>query len=800
MIAIQHLPLRRISIIALVAFVSSFISYPSAHAQATGPTVDECSSGEVDSSYGVEETVCLSGSQSGLNAYAEVDNGGGGSGAANWVGVAATLLKSSTTVWSSGDVSGGTEESVSGGVTPVLNVWYTLNSTFDEGVCNYGGCNSWYGMGGLSVAVEVTGGPPAAPTNLAAQAGNASAGLTWTGSSGATSYNVYQGTSSGGESSTPVATGITGTSYIAAGLTNGTAYYFKVTAVGTGGTSGYSNETSTTPQPPATTVYSFSVNYDAASNVSGYNDSVMGTWSVVTSGGSSGYDSLNRLIAAKATAGPYYSQSAPIQAVWSYDSFGNRKSEQFNGSPSGTVPVPVTSYPAPNTNNQTPSVQVGTSIYTPKYDAAGNVICDNYVSGQCMVSPSTNAYSFDADGRLCAVDASSGAYGYLYDADGTRVAKGTIQVVLVTVNGQQVLSCDTNPSDTTTYNHFIPTTAYVLDSGNQQMTEVTTSNGGGQWTWKHTNVSASGQLVATYSTSSGQPALNFHFTDWLGTRRVLTDSLGNTQQSCHSLPYGNGEDCTPTPTEQLFTGKERDQESSNDYFGARYYESSMGRFMSPDWNDDPEPTPYAELDDPQSLNLYGYARNNPLTNNDPDGHGCQTTTFRTEFAGQITMQATVTDNSTCSWFVWQPLLHPSYHLGGQYTRWDTKAIHAIFDPIMGDRTCPPKGCNPIEDDDAIPFVPGGFSLELKPLASSPELQAIINELYRSSDTVLGGTAGAIRQEIKNGIAVGGKMHFTKGVQRALQLEKSIAGAKFSGSDLDLARAILQDLRNAMSGK
>ena len=33
-----------------------------------------------------------------------------------------------------------------------------------------------------------------------------------------------------------------------------------------------------------------------------------------------------------------------------------------------------------------------------------------------------------------------------------------------------------------------------------------------------------------------------------------------------------------------FTGKERDTESGNDYFGARYYSSSMGRFMSPDWS------------------------------------------------------------------------------------------------------------------------------------------------------------------------------------------------------------------------
>lgn len=60
------------------------------------------------------------------------------------------------------------------------------------------------------------------------------------------------------------------------------------------------------------------------------------------------------------------------------------------------------------------------------------------------------------------------------------------------------------------------------------------------------------------------------------------------------------------------TGKERDQESGNDYFGARCYASTMGRFLSPD--------PLgAHLENPQSLNRYAYALNNPLTNTDPTG-------------------------------------------------------------------------------------------------------------------------------------------------------------------------------------
>jgi RHS repeat-associated protein len=68
----------------------------------------------------------------------------------------------------------------------------------------------------------------------------------------------------------------------------------------------------------------------------------------------------------------------------------------------------------------------------------------------------------------------------------------------------------------------------------------------------------------------------------------------------------------------LFTGKERDAESGNDYFGARYYASSMGRFLSPDpgWFFATNPT------NPQTWNLYSYVLNNPLNAVDPDGFDC----------------------------------------------------------------------------------------------------------------------------------------------------------------------------------
>ncbi len=72
-----------------------------------------------------------------------------------------------------------------------------------------------------------------------------------------------------------------------------------------------------------------------------------------------------------------------------------------------------------------------------------------------------------------------------------------------------------------------------------------------------------------------------------------------------------------------FTGKQRDTETGLDYFGARYNASNLGRFMTPDWSAKIEPVPYAKLADPQSLNLYTYVLDNPVTLTDADGHTCR---------------------------------------------------------------------------------------------------------------------------------------------------------------------------------
>ena len=57
----------------------------------------------------------------------------------------------------------------------------------------------------------------------------------WSATAGAVSYNVYRGTSPGGEGTTPVATGVTVLGFTDTGLTNGTTYYYQMTALNAGG-------------------------------------------------------------------------------------------------------------------------------------------------------------------------------------------------------------------------------------------------------------------------------------------------------------------------------------------------------------------------------------------------------------------------------------------------------------------------------------------------------------------------------------------------------------------------------------
>jgi RHS repeat-associated protein len=334
-------------------------------------------------------------------------------------------------------------------------------------------------------------------------------------------------------------------------------------------------------------IYSFSIptsgGYDGVGNLKNVTDLVTGTWAYT-------YDPLNRLQTGTPSSGPYLNQQNHY-GCWAYDGFGNRTAEnwQLSACPSSETSVtPTASFSA---SNRVTWTQVHAAVNGFMYDGAGNVTNDNAFK-----------YLYDGESRICAVqDLTVGTLtAYIYDALGNRVAKGTPSGFTCSLSSISV------------------TTRYIVGINGEQLSE---ENGSG--TWVHTNVFADGKLLATYEPNQTY----FAMTDWLGTKRGVVAADGTQLSTDFSLPYGNQlstSGSAPDASEHHFTGKERDAETGfangNDYFGARYYASSMGRFMSPDWSAQAEPVPYAKLDDPQTLNLYAYVMNNPLTRADVDGH------------------------------------------------------------------------------------------------------------------------------------------------------------------------------------
>jgi RHS repeat-associated protein len=117
-------------------------------------------------------------------------------------------------------------------------------------------------------------------------------------------------------------------------------------------------------------------------------------------------------------------------------------------------------------------------------------------------------------------------------------------------------------------------------------------------------------------------AVYYYAEDFLGSSRAMVQS--GTTAACYDAdfyPFGGERDvvanCNPV---YKFEGKERDAETQNDDFGARYYSWRFGRWESADWSSVPVAVPYANLANPQTLNLYAMAGDNPETFADLDGH------------------------------------------------------------------------------------------------------------------------------------------------------------------------------------
>jgi len=263
------------------------------------------------------------------------------------------------------------------------------------------------------------------------------------------------------------------------------------------------------------------------------------------------YDGVNRLTGVYETGG---SNNQLYGRYFGYDPYGN---------------IWITANAGVPESGMTPNNNVYNSgnnrITGGSYDASGN---------QTVIGSYSIAYDAENHQTTALDNTTQGQATYVYDGDGRRVQK-------IIQNG--------------------PITTYVYD--------------------------AEGKLVAEYS-SVGPPTSPCYTcylsSDHLGSTRLVTDQNANVIARHDYLPSGEeipgglpGRSSTwgtADNVNQKFTGKVRDSETGQDFFGARYFGSPLGRFSSPD----PE-NAGADPSDPETWNAYAYVSNQPLTLTDPDG-------------------------------------------------------------------------------------------------------------------------------------------------------------------------------------
>lgn len=232
-----------------------------------------------------------------------------------------------------------------------------------------GGGNGGGGGGG--------GNPPATPTGFTATPGNASVALTWTASSGATSYTVSRSTTSGGPYSTSACNTST-TSCSDSSVTNGTTYYYVVAATNSYGTSANSSEKSATPvAPPAT---------PTGLKATAGNQQVMLTWNA-----SSGANSYN-VGRSNTSGGPYTTVASPA---------GNSYTDAnvTNGTPYYYVVAAVDSGGASGNSGQVFALPAGTTTVRATVDVlADRNFISPYVYG--VNFPPTTSYISNSNTTL----------------------------------------------------------------------------------------------------------------------------------------------------------------------------------------------------------------------------------------------------------------------------------------------------------------------------------------------------------------------------------------------------------------
>jgi len=263
------------------------------------------------------------------------------------------------------------------------------------------------------------------------------------------------------------------------------------------------------------------------------------------------YDPLQRLTTSQVVTG-----ATNTTASYGFDPVGNILTQTVNGV--------TTNYVYNMANNELVSSSNPSISFS--YDQNGNLITKT--SGSVSAS-----YTWDTSNRLIKVTQNSAPKGaYAYDGLGRRVQSVESATVLYAYTGTETLSELVPGSKTNDY------------------------------------IYAGGMRIANVSSS----AVSYYHSDALGSTRLITDSSQNILFSNGYQPFGQDNGTPGGSGTYKFTGKPVSQATGLYYYYHRWYDPSIGRFISVD----PRP---GTLSSPQTLNPYVYVINSPATYNDPRG-------------------------------------------------------------------------------------------------------------------------------------------------------------------------------------
>jgi RHS repeat-associated protein len=311
-----------------------------------------------------------------------------------------------------------------------------------------------------------------------------------------------------------------------------------------------------TTNGPSGLLQNLSYTYDDVGNVNSVTDGLF------TASRTFSYDDLNRLISG---AGAFGTNQAQTSCGYSYDAIGNILNKcgvgySYNDS---IHPSFVTSTSDGKTYNADPN---------------GNTL-----------NGAGRTFVWTVDNRVGSVTNASGTTSMDNDYTGARVKKwGPLGLTIYPFAGYEI-----GPDGTKTKFFRIGT-------------EIVAS--------KQSPVSPNCDPNSNPDFDSNCDKRYFYHADHLGGTNIITNKMGTRKQLIEYDPWGkvSRSEGNVDPSRR-FTGQILDPESGLYYYGARYYDPELGRFISPD---SIVPSP----GDPQTLNRYSYVRNNPVKYIDPTGH------------------------------------------------------------------------------------------------------------------------------------------------------------------------------------